>query len=402
MNSDLMRIVTRSLLGSILGVGLAVSSEAQQTRVSEIERQQAEKSQRLRPYEPNRAEQVIEFLHRWIVEQPSGVYPVFDSVYSGGGFTLGGVYRSYYGDRARAEIRGLYSIKNYKLFEVSTTSPGHFGGRLDVGLVGGWRDATQVNYYGLGMETTPADRTTFRFQQAYGGARARLEPVSFVVLESRVTYEDYKTTEGMGAFPSIEEVYTPETAPGLGTDPAFVHSELGAGIDWRLSPDYSRSGGYYGVALHDYLDPDDTWSFRRLDGAVIQHIPFLRETWVLSLRGQVQTTLGNADQVPYFLLPSLGSGETLRAYPSWRFRDRHSLLMSAEWRWIPNRYGMDMAIFYDAGKVAPRRQDLDLSGLKHNVGVGVRFHAPFATVLRFDVARGSEGWHLVFSGNAPF
>ena len=25
-----------------------------------------------------------------------------------------------------------------------------------------------------------------------------------------------------------------------------------------------------------------------------------------------------------------------------------------------------------------------------------------ATVLRFDVARGSEGWHLVVSGSAPF
>ena len=30
------------------------------------------------------------------------------------------------------------------------------------------------------------------------------------------------------------------------------------------------------------------------------------------------------DQVPYFLLPALGSGSTLRGYSSWRFRDRHS------------------------------------------------------------------------------
>ena len=78
------------------------------------------------------------------------------------------------------------------------------------------------------------------------------------------------------------------------------------------------------------------------------------------------------------------------------------MLLSAEWRWIPNRYGMDMAFFYDAGKVTARREDLDFTSLKHNVGVGVRFHAPLATVLRFDVARGSEGWHLVVSGSAPF
>jgi hypothetical protein len=402
MNWDVNKIVIRGALVSILGVGLPVSSRAQDTRASQIEEQQAQKSQQLRRYEPSKVEAVVEFLHDWLLDQPSGVYPSFDSIYSGGGFTFGGVYRSYYGDLARAEIRGLYSIKNYKLFEVSTTSPGHWADRLDLGLTGGWRDATQVNYYGIGMETTPDARSVFRFKQAYAGANARLEPVPSLVLESRVTYEDYDTTQGMGGFPSIEELYTPATAPGLGADPAFVHSEAGVGIDWRVSPDYSRTGGYYGVILHDYFDPDDTFSFRRLDGAVIQHIPFLRETWVLSLRGRVQTLLRDTDQVPYFLLPSLGSGETLRAYPSWRFRDRHSMLLSAEWRWIPNRYAMDMSLFYDAGKVTPRREDLDFSGLKHNVGIGVRFHAPFATVLRFDVARGSEGWHLVVSGSAPF
>ena len=97
------------------------------------------------------------------------------------------------------------------------------------------------------------------------------------------------------------------------------------------------------------------YDFDRVDATLIQHVPVLRETWVLSFRGDMKTTLGD-DSVPYFLLPSLGSGSTLRAYHSWRFRDRHSLLMSGEFRWIPSRLGMDMAIFYDAGKVASRRR----------------------------------------------
>jgi outer membrane translocation and assembly module TamA len=61
-----------------------------------------------------------------------------------------------------------------------------------------------------------------------------------------------------------------------------------------------------------------------------------------------------------------------------------------------------MAIFYDAGKVTSRRSDLDLEGLKHDWGVGVRFHTPFATPLRIDVARGHEGVNIVFSGSAAF
>jgi hypothetical protein len=222
------------------------------------------------------------------------------------------------------------------------------------------------------------------------------------VLEGAFTLEDYTLKSGQGRYPSIETVHTPATAPGLGASPTYLHSELAAGIDWRTSPGYSRKGGFYGVRWHDYADTDETYSFDRLDVDLVQHIPILRETWVISLRGAVQTTLGDDDNVPFFLLPSLGSGSTLRAYPSWRFRDRHSLLTSAEWRWTPNRLGLDMAIFYDTGKVTASRDELDFDGLKSNWGLGVRFHGSVATPLRIEVAKGSEGWHLVFAGSAAF
>ena len=55
----------------------------------------------------------------------------FASVYSGGGFTLGAGYRHFYGDRTLADVKGLYSVKNYKLLELSTDSWGHANGRLE-------------------------------------------------------------------------------------------------------------------------------------------------------------------------------------------------------------------------------------------------------------------------------
>ena len=55
-----------------------------------------------------------------------------------------------------------------------------------------------------------------------------------------------------------------------------------------------------------------------------------------------------------------------------------------------NRF-LDMAFFYDAGKVAPRATDLDLDGLKDDFGLGLRFHGPFTTPLRVDFAKSSEG-----------
>ena len=57
------------------------------------------------------------------------------------------------------------SIKNYKLFEVSTDSWGHADNRLDLHARAGWRDATQVDFHGVGMDT-PVDAANYRMKQA--------------------------------------------------------------------------------------------------------------------------------------------------------------------------------------------------------------------------------------------
>ncbi|MEO6237537.1 MAG: hypothetical protein ABIQ52_11110, partial [Vicinamibacterales bacterium] len=60
------------------------------------------------------------------------------------------------------------------------------------------------------------------------------------------------------------------------------------------------------------------------------------------------------------------------------------------------------AVFYDAGKVTARRSDLDLDGLKHDYGFGLRFHGPNFTPLRVELARGSEGLVFVIATSAVF
>jgi surface antigen Omp85-like protein len=397
-----MSIDRRAIYVVCLGLLLVpVSVAAQESRAAEIAAEQAQKAAQLHPYEPSSAERWAVALRREFLDEPSGFYPYFASVYSGGGFTLGAGYRQFYGDRTHWDIKGLYSLKSYKFIELSTDSWGHAQGRLDLHARAGWRDATQVAYYGLGIDS-PDMRSNFRMKQAYFGGDLQVRPGAFTVFGAGINYEDYTLEEGQGNFPSIEDAFTPATAPGLGVSPTYLHTTASGGIDWRPSPGYARHGGLYQVTYHNYADEDNAYSFDRVDGEIVQHIPILRENWVISLHGLVQTTLDDNDAVPYFLLPSLGSGSTLRAYPSWRFRDRHSLLLTGEFRWIPNRYGVDMALFYDMGKVTPRWDDLSLKGLKSNVGIGIRFHTPLATPLRIELAHGREGLHLVFAGSAAF
>ena len=393
---------TITVVFAIASIGISSPAVGQQTREGQIAAEQAEKAKELRPYEQSKAEQMFIRLTRGFTETPSGFYPAFGSVYSGGGFTLGAGYRRFYGDRTFWDARGLYSIRSYKLVELVTQSPGHARGRLDLHAQAGWRDATQVAFYGTGMDTTPDARTDFRMQQASVTAGMRARPLPFAIATFALSYEDFTLKNGTGRRPPVQAAHSPATAPGLGASPKYLHSAASAGIDWRPSEGYARRGGLYEIGYHNYLDQDKTYSFSRVDAEVVQHIPILRENWVVSMRGRLQTTLEASDVVPYFLLPALGSGSTLRGYSSWRFRDRHSELFSVEWRWIPSRFALDMALFYDAGKVTSRRSDLDLKGLKGNIGIGARFHGPAATPLRIELARGQEGLHLVFSGGPAF
>jgi outer membrane translocation and assembly module TamA len=190
--------------------------------------------------------------------------------------------------------------------------------------------------------------------------------------------------------------------PGLGANPSYIHSQGTVALDWRTSSGYSRRGGYYGVTFHDYRDRDDRYGFKQVDYEATQHVPIYRETWALSLHAKMSTTsTTNGQEIPFFMLPSLGGGNDLRGFDSWRFRDRDSLLLQAEWRIMVNRF-LDTALFYDTGKVTGRAADLDLHDLKHDYGFGVRFHGPFATPIRVDIARSNEKTALAITSSAAF
>ena len=388
------------LLSLVTSVLVPSRAHAQDSRIGELEAQQAAKAAHLAPPAETRPEQVLERVQGFLTGPPLGLIPEFGSIYSGGGFTLGAGYQRFIGDQTTWVARGFYSIKNYKLFDIAVNSPGHAHGRVDYVVKAGWRDATQVGYYGLGQDTNVDDRANFRFNETFAGGEVRARAPGYLIGGGSVYYQDFRERPGEGSSPTIEDEYTPATAPGLGTSPTYMHSIVFGGMDWRPSPGYARSGGFYEVRYHNFAGVDHTPSFDRLDTEVIQHIPILRETWVVSLRGRMQTTLDG--DVPYFLMPSLGGGSTLRAYRSQRFRDLHSLLLQGEWRWFPNRLGMDVAIFYDTGKVAAERRDLDLQGMAHDVGVGVRLHTPAATPLRVEIAKGHDGWHMIWSGAHAF
>src|SRR5204863_7665214 len=161
----------------------------------------------------------------------------------------------------------------------------------------------------------------------------------------------------------------------LGARPVYLHTSATVGVDSRDGNGYARRGGRYTATFHDFTDPDTTSGFQELDYEAIRHIPLVRDAWVISLHGLVQTAYSKSgQQIPFFMMPSIGGGSDLRAYSSWRLRDLNSLLLQGEWRANVNRF-VEMALFYDVAKVAASRSDLNLHDMKSDVGFGLRFHS---------------------------
>jgi hypothetical protein len=407
MNSSKRRAMTALFVVlALCGGAAAVAAQDKEptTRTEAIERDKAKKSTELKPYEPNKVEEWIDRAEDLMLSGRLHWHPFFQNAYSGGGFTLGAGYMRHVSPYNFVDVRGSITFSGYKRIEAEFIAPRLFNRRGRLSVLGGWREATQVGFYGIGSDTSKDDRANYLFQQPYLSGLLTVFPTRRnLMLRGGVEFTQWSQEPGKGSFPSVEEVYTPGTLPGLGAEVSYLHTQGTIGLDWRTSPGYSRRGAYIAASLHNFNDSDDNFGFQLAEYEGIAHLPILRETWVLSLHGRVQTAFEkDGQQIPFFMLPALGGGSSLRGYSSWRFRDQNSLLLQAEWRIMVNRY-FDLAFFYDAGKVVPRTGDLDFEHLKDDYGFGVRFHGPFSTPLRVEVARSREtSFSFIFSSSASF
>jgi hypothetical protein len=395
------RWIITATLAMVLFFPSLDSAFAQETRADVIRQEQAAKSQQLQPPQPNGAERVIDRLEDWglITGSPRGFYPWFGSVYPGGGFAAGLGARKPFGDDGALNVFGGYSIASFSRAYADLALPTFARNRARITVTGRYIDAPDVRYFGVGNDSSQDDETRFGYSPTTGGVRLDIEASKNFRIAGSVDYHHVGTSTGKTA-PSIEEVFSPANTPGLELSTfTYIASTARATFDWRRPLGYSGRGGFLRAQFEDFRERDnDTYSFQALEGEALQLIPILRANWVIALRGLATITdIKDTSSVPYFLLPALGGGSTLRGYPDFRFRDRNRLVMNAELRWTPARF-IDMAIFYDTGKVAARREDLDFKSLKESYGIGLRLIGLQGYAFRIEAARSRENnLRLIFS-----
>jgi outer membrane protein assembly factor BamA len=99
--------------------------------------------------------------------------------------------------------------------------------------------------------------------------------------------------------------------------------------------------------------------------------------------------------------PVLGGSGDLRGFRSFRFADQNMLNLTAEYRWEAFS-GLDMAVFFDSGKVFPTYSQLNLSHLEACGGFGLRFNLLNRTFIRMDFGWGREGLQVWLKFNDVF
>ena len=100
-------------------------------------------------------------------------------------------------------------------------------------------------------------------------------------------------------------------------------------------------------------------------------------------------------------MQTLGGQDTLRGYRNFRFRDNNVLYMSAEYRWEAAA-GIDLALFYDTGKVFPDQDGFNFDNLRDTYGFGIRGKSLRRVVFRLDIGRSDEGTRLFISFGPSF
>jgi hypothetical protein len=374
------------------------------TRADALRREREEKAQQLTPPEPSGLERLLLNLENGrlferILNPAEGFYPKIGNVTAGSGISFGPAYRQplLFGGHADFSAFAAGSFQKYWMVEARLKMPRLANERIALDVHTQRYDFPDEDFFGLGPDSLREHGVTYGLRNTVVGGTAAVRPVTWFGVGGGVDYMTPRI-DPFGEGPRLGNVFDVASTPGLGATADFVRYEATADLNYRQPRGNPRAGGRYAVTTQWFDDTGgDRYSFRRVEADLQQYISLLRDRRVLALHGLV--SISDADDgrdIPFYLQRTLGGPDDLRGFRRFRFRDRHLLLLQAEYRWEIFT-AVDGAIFYDAGKVASRVEDLDFRDLESDYGIGFRFGSDTGVFLRVEGAFGSSGGkHFIF------
>jgi hypothetical protein len=290
-----------------------------------------------------------------------------------------------------------------------------------------------ITYFGIGTNTPVSNRSYFGMTQTIVGANA-IVPISTRIIPSRIGLSIFGDMNGRfvqirgnhsKSSPSIEQLYTPASAPGLDQQPGFLQLTEGLRVKHLFSPIRTRID--YSAALQEFIAPGSAFTFRRFtldfghEFAIykqqqmrVQNVnqgpddcrdhldqPCPKASFTRNREGTVTArflltesiaTAGNV--VPFYFQPTLGgsniNGQTMLAsYQDYRFRAPNLMLAQGAFEhviWGP----FGFLFTAEGGKVTQARGDLGFDQWKYSLSTGFTIRAGALPVLTFQYAWGGN------------
>jgi hypothetical protein len=381
------------------------------TRAATIERARDKKEATLKPEEVSPTERALRDIRdqKWVERLTggyNGVRAKLGNMVTGGGFAVGPEYfREDLADgRVTLRMSAQASTRRYSKLEAEGTLRRLWRRRLTFSALASRRDYASLNYYGPGPDSRQDLRSNYRLEDTLVEVFGVVKPWRWATVGASIGKLWINVGPGTDSrFVSTDRLYTESQLPGIQQQTDYVRSSVFGQLDYRDDPNGPKAGGNYIFQYSWYSDRvAGAYGFRRTDLDFQQFIPFLNKTRRFALRAKATFTESDGSQrTPFYLQPILGGSDDLRGFRPFRFSDRNMMVYNAEYQWEIFS-GLEGAVFGDAGKVMPRRGQLNFSDLETSLGVGLRFNARNRTFLRFDVGFSHEGFQVWLKFNDVF
>ncbi|MFQ5797554.1 MAG: BamA/TamA family outer membrane protein [Bacteroidota bacterium] len=223
-----------------------------------------------------------------------------------------------------------------------------------------------------------------------------------VTIGKRIGHHAYPSVMFSYRYVRVAEQGVGRTLSPRGRD-EFLSVGAGFTYDSRDLQEYATRGTYAALSITRYGLGESVVDYHRLRWDLRKFVPIPRFL-DLTLAARSFGTLSGDGLVPPYAHVYFGYTERIRGHFSKIYEGENILGLSAEVRipllkpeyftvdFIPLpalriwRFGMNLAVFTDAGKVWFRPQDLNLTNLIKGYGMGLHFSLPYGIIVRSEYA----------------
>jgi outer membrane protein assembly factor BamA len=400
------RTVLTGFLAAMLAIALAASASAQEPAPTELNAAATQDA-------PTDDDGFVAKAKRFadetqIVERLNGDvdgwYPRLGGMTTGSGFAFGPGYRTHLTDnRIYLDVSAGFSMKGYKAADLQVEWLQERFDRVELWTNYRYQDFPQEDFFGFNAPTS-AMRTNYALK-SHGVSALGIFHVR-PWLRTGTEFGYFMPTIGSGTdekYPSTGLLFSDIDAPGLAAQPDFLHTTLFAEVDYRDERENARSGGFYRVSFGVWDDTTlEQFDFKRFDAEAAQFVPIFTKKHVIASRvGLAYVNNTGGERVPFYFVPYVGGGRTVRGYEEFRFQDENALWWNTEYRWNAIKY-LDLALFYDVGKVARDWNDINLSDTRTAWGFGFRAASTKRVFARLDFGFGGDDRQIFFKLSPSF